>query len=172
MTLGGLAVVGTTALIAATHGSLGALLGALAVGTGTYASTRKVLNLIPEKVERTQTRILELEVKREIAKHLAASKKAPGDDKDEAKIKAIKKDAKAVVDGLHEVCEQDKWGNREMAACAGVAGFAYPPLGLAILAGNLAVMVGALDNINSLPPPAPAVDWEQAVQKAMAAAAA
>lgn len=168
MTLGGLAVVTTTAVIAATHGNLPALLAAVAVGGSTYASTRKVLNILPESVERTQKRILELEVQREVAKHLAASKK---DDKDDGKVKAIRKKAEAILDGLHEVCEQDKWGNREIAACVGVAGFACPPLGAVILAGNLAVMAGVFDE--PIPKPCGAVvDWENKIRQALVTRAA
>lgn len=162
MTLGGTAVVLTTVGIAAMNGAATALVGAGMIGFSAYVTSRRILNQLPERVLRTQTDILELAVRHEMQKQA----KSP-DGIDENKIKAMQKEAKAQVEQLEATCNDQRWGNREMAAVIGVASFAYPPLGVVAVLGNVALELGLFDHAK---PRGQRVDWAQALNEVTAVA--
>jgi len=123
MGIGGVIIVGGTMLIAALDGGLSMLVLGAVTGGSAYLTTRKRFARHPRAALRIQRQVLEGNVRQ------AKAMKATPDE-----VKALQREAKAQLDELGKVVEQQDWGNKEMATVVGVASFAFPLFGLMTIA--------------------------------------
>ena len=124
MSPGGCLLLGTTCAIAWLDGGLSALVVGSAVGGGTYWAARRNLNTLPGKVLKQQKAALEHKMKLNLPAHAS-----PED------IREAKREAKEAQQKLEAVQAEQQWGNKELAALAGLAAFCCPVLGCVALAG-------------------------------------
>lgn len=125
MSPGGALVIGATCVIAAMDGGLSALLVASLVGCGTYVTARRGMNAIPQNIDSTQRKLLELRLQE--AEQLT---------EDEQRI--VRQDVAAQLAKLDAQTMGQLVGNKEVAGLAAVGAFACPPLGL--------ILIGAMNH--------------------------
>ena len=121
---GGAILLGATGLIAFFDGGLSACLVGAAIGGGTYAAALRALNQAPNKIKAMQEVLLAEE-----------AKKADEQGRSEQDVNGIKREASKQFDSIRNTHVHQLWGNKELAMMAGVAGFACPVLGAAVITG-------------------------------------
>ena len=123
MTPGGAILLAATAGIAWLVGGLPACVVGGLLGGGTYMVARRNLNTLPGRVLQQQKAALEARMNANLA---GASPE---------QIREAKKEMAIQLQSFEAVQAEQRWGNKELAACAGVAAFACPVLGAVALAG-------------------------------------
>ena len=113
-----------TIAVAAIVGALPALIAAAAIGGTAYGLTRKTLNELPREVADRQNEAMQAQI-------TLAAQRMPQRDVDELRRKA---EAKAADNAA--VLEEQLSGNDAVAKMVGVASFACPVIGLAVIVGT------------------------------------
>jgi hypothetical protein len=126
----GFFIVGGTILIAALNGAVPLLVIGAVTGGAAYLSVKTRMARHPRMVINNQRLVLEENIRQcDLNIRQCTLNGATPDE-----LKAMKREFKAKLDELENVASQQDWGNKEMAAVAGVGGFACPVLGLVTIA--------------------------------------